>query len=63
MERALDAEFDVVGDFFIEEDEIAIGIIGRIVPVKNHQLFIAAVDRLRKLTYKKLKFQVLSFCK
>ena len=24
----------------IKEDEIAIGIIGRLVPIKNHQLFI-----------------------
>lgn len=44
--------------FFIEEDEIAIGIIGRIVPVKNHQLFVAAADRLRKMTNKKLKFLI-----
>ena len=45
--------------FFIEDDEIAIGIIGRIVPVKNHQLFIAAADKLRKLTNKKLKFLII----
>lgn len=42
--------------FFIEEDEIAIGIIGRIVPIKNHQLFVAAAEKLLSLTGRKLKF-------
>lgn len=42
--------------FQIEEDEIAIGIIGRIVPVKNHEMFVAAIARLLPLTKKKLRF-------
>ena len=40
----------------IEEDEIAIGIIGRIVPVKNHELFVAAAKKLLQQTDKKLRF-------
>lgn len=39
----------------IADDEIAIGIIGRIVPVKNHSLFVAAAAQLLAQTNKKLK--------
>jgi glycosyltransferase involved in cell wall biosynthesis len=45
--------------YFIIEDEIAIGIIGRIVPVKNHSLFVAAIARLIPLTTKKLRFIII----
>ena len=30
--------------FLIEDDEIAVGIIGRLVPIKNHKLFIDAFN-------------------
>jgi glycosyltransferase involved in cell wall biosynthesis len=33
-------------EYFLEPDEIAIGIIGRIVPVKNHQFFLEAIKKL-----------------
>jgi len=42
----------------IAEDEIAIGIIGRIVPVKNHSLFVAAAKKVLEQTDKKLRFIV-----
>jgi glycosyltransferase involved in cell wall biosynthesis len=45
--------------FDIADDEIAIGIVGRIVPVKNHALFVAAVAELRKRTREKLRFVVI----
>lgn len=45
--------------YLIEEDEIAIGIIGRIVPVKNHALFVSAIARLKNLTHKKLRFIII----
>lgn len=32
----------------LKEDEIAIGIIGRLAPVKNHRLFVEAIARLKK---------------
>jgi glycosyltransferase involved in cell wall biosynthesis len=44
--------------YLIQEDEIAIGIIGRIVPVKNHSLFVAAIAKLIPLTNKKLRFVI-----
>lgn len=39
----------------INDDEIAIGIIGRIVPIKNHDLFVEAIDYVLKNTTKKVK--------
>lgn len=45
--------------YFIKDDEIAIGIIGRIVPIKNHSLFVAAAKRLLDQTDKKLKFIII----
>jgi len=40
---------------YLEEDEIAIGIVGRLAPVKNHKLFIYAIQKLSKLTNKKVR--------
>ena len=42
-------------DYNVKNDEIAVGIIGRLVPVKNHQLFIEAIALVMKETSKKIK--------
>ena len=39
----------------IADDEIAIGIIGRLVPIKNHTLFIDAINELQNRTEKKIR--------
>jgi glycosyltransferase involved in cell wall biosynthesis len=39
----------------VEEDVIAIGIIGRLVAIKNHPLFIKAIKHLAESTKKKIK--------
>lgn len=39
----------------LADDEIAIGIIGRLVPVKNHSLFLKAAKILLDNTHKKVK--------
>lgn len=39
----------------MEDDEIAVGIIGRLVPIKNHNLFLEGIDYLLKRTSKKIK--------
>jgi glycosyltransferase involved in cell wall biosynthesis len=39
----------------IEDDEIAIGIIGRLVPVKNHQLFVEAIEELYKNSSRRIR--------
>lgn len=42
-------------EFGLGEDEIAIGVIGRLVPVKNHDLFIKAIAHVLQHTTKKVK--------
>lgn len=42
-------------EFNLEDDEIAIGIIGRLVPVKNHSLFLEGINYLLNKTSKKIK--------
>ena len=39
----------------IADDEIAVGIIGRIVPVKNHELFVRAWKEVGEKTTKKIR--------
>lgn len=42
-------------EFHVADDEIAIGIIGRLVPVKNHYLFLKAIRHVLDHTTKKIK--------
>lgn len=41
--------------FGLDDDEIAIGIIGRLVPIKNHHLFIDAIKSLKENSSKKIR--------
>lgn len=41
--------------YFVAENEIAIGIIGRLAPIKNHYLFIDAIEYVTKKTNIKIK--------
>ena len=41
--------------FNLDEDTIAIGIIGRLVPIKNHQLFLEAIKYITENTNKKIR--------
>lgn len=43
----------------IADDELAIGIVGRIVPVKNHALFVAAAAKLAGMSRQKLRFIII----
>jgi glycosyltransferase involved in cell wall biosynthesis len=43
----------------VGEDEIAVGIIGRLVPVKNHDLFLKAAAEIVKSTDKKVRFFII----
>jgi len=45
--------------WLIEEDEIAIGIIGRLVPIKNHHFFLNVVKEISKSTTKKIRFVII----
>jgi len=42
-------------DYAIQDDEIAISIVGRLVAVKNHPLFIKAIAKIKSQTNKKIK--------
>ena len=42
-------------EYEIEDDEIAIGIIGRLVPIKNHNLFLRALKSVLDRTTKKVR--------
>ena len=39
----------------LKENEVAIGIIGRIVPIKDHEFFIRVIERISKKTSKKIR--------
>jgi len=41
--------------YLLEEDEIAVGIIGRLVPVKNHLMFLRALQLLAAQTSRKVR--------
>lgn len=41
--------------YLLDDDEIAIGIIGRLAQVKNHELFLKAINNVRKTTSKKIR--------
>lgn len=41
--------------YLIEDDEVAIGIIGRLVPIKNHTLFLDAINQALKKSNKKVR--------
>jgi glycosyltransferase involved in cell wall biosynthesis len=43
----------------LADEEIAVGIIGRIVPVKNHSLFVKVAARVLAGTEKKVRFLVI----
>jgi glycosyltransferase involved in cell wall biosynthesis len=42
-------------EYLIDDDEIAIGIIGRIVPIKNHGLFLEGIRYLKEHSDKKIR--------
>lgn len=42
-------------EFGLKDDEIAIGIIGRLVPVKNHYLFLKAIAHVLSSSARKIK--------
>lgn len=42
--------------YFLADDEIAVGIIGRLVPIKNHSMFLVGVSRIIQQLNKKARF-------
>jgi glycosyltransferase involved in cell wall biosynthesis len=46
-------------EFNLDNDEIAVGIIGRLVPVKNHEMFLNVAAQILKQTDKKVRFFII----
>lgn len=46
---------DFRAKYLLDDDEVAIGIIGRLVPVKNHKLFVDALQIVLKRSNKKVR--------
>lgn len=42
-------------EYNIDDDEIAIGIIGRLVPIKNHSLFLKSVKYVKEKSKKRIR--------
>lgn len=42
-------------EYFLSDDEIAIGIIGRLTPIKNHPVFLNALKKVSEKTSKKIR--------
>ena len=55
--EAMRAEFRQ--KYLLDNDEIAIGIVGRIVPIKNHSLFIKIAADAMKRTSRRLRFFII----
>lgn len=45
--------------YFLYDSDIVIGIIGRVVPVKNHSLFVAAAKKVLEQTSARVKFVII----
>ena len=45
--------------WLIEDDEIAVGIIGRLVPIKNHHFFLNVAKKVSELATKKVRFLII----
>lgn len=59
QENTASKRADFRKQYKLKEDAIAIGIIGRLVPVKNHDLFLRAVKKLLAKTDKKVKIFII----
>lgn len=42
-----------------DEDDIIVGIVGRIVPVKNHEMFVEVAAAVKAATNKKVRFAII----
>jgi glycosyltransferase involved in cell wall biosynthesis len=43
----------------LDDDEVAIGIIGRLVPIKNHSMFLKVIKRVSEITKKKIRAYII----
>ena len=54
-DRRLDSRSKVRERYALKEDEVAIAIVGRLVPVKDHGFFLDAIERVLQMTEQPIK--------
>jgi glycosyltransferase involved in cell wall biosynthesis len=54
-ENMHEKRIDFRAQYQIQDDEIAIGIIGRLVPIKNHSMFLDAINIVKSRTNRKIR--------
>jgi len=55
QDNQIEKRTDFRKKYLLDDDEIAIGIIGRLVPVKNHHMFIDIINNISNKTSKKIR--------
>lgn len=55
IENKLEKRIDFRKKYLLDDAELAIGIIGRLAPIKNHHLFIDAIEHVAKNSNTKIK--------
>lgn len=55
FQEATSKREEVRQQYQIDDDEIAIAIVGRLAPIKNHALFLSSVEKVLENTSKKIK--------
>ncbi|MGV6861490.1 MAG: glycosyltransferase [Putridiphycobacter sp.] len=59
QDRQQDKRLQFVEQYNIKEDEICIGIIGRLTAIKNHEMFFEVIERVAKKTTKSIRVFVI----
>lgn len=54
-----DLKTDFRKRFNLNQDDILVGIIGRVVPIKNHKMFVDIAEKVLKETKRNIKFLVI----
>ncbi len=55
MEDQINKRIDFRAHYKIADDEVAVGIVGRLVPIKNHPLFLEALKKAIQISGKKVR--------
>jgi len=55
VERNAEMRAEFRAKYQVTDDQVAIGIVGRIVPIKNHRFFLEALSKLLKKTDKQIR--------
>ncbi len=54
-QKRLNERSNVRREYHIEDDEVAVAIIGRLAPIKNHSFFLNVIEQVLEKTEKRIK--------